>query len=159
MTRNQHSTLESLISHLEPVDDFEPHFIERSEASASALETLYQTIPLRFPALFEQMLVTYRWSNVGTDIFKIHDNPPGEDLSGFLASISLDHILFQGCLEHKLLILGKMLHSYNPVCFNCSASSASSSAIVEVDHESILTPGRKLKIENTIAKDFESLCD
>lgn len=148
--------LEIFVSRLEPKDPDEPYFIGLQESSRQLLDSLYQSIPLRFPPLFEQLLLTYRWSNVSTALFALYDHPPGNDSLGFKGAISSDKFLFEGCLQNNLLIFGKAQNSYNPICFHCT--SASSSSIVEIDHESILITGKKLKTIRQISKDFKTLC-
>ena len=149
--------IDTFISIFVPTHEFEPFFVQKHPTQNRALINLYSKIKCKFPPLFEQLLLTYSWSNASTSQFQLHDNPPGEDLSGFFAAISSDKILFDGCIQNKLLIFGKSSNSYNPICFHCIGKSPRNYSIVEVDHESILTPGKKLKIMPTLSKDFTQL--
>lgn len=157
MKREKGDLLELFLSSLVPADTDEPTQIEQKVTEEEALLSVYDKFSLRLPPLFAQMLLSYRWKNASTSQFELHDNPDGSDLSGFVAAICADKILFDSCLRNKLLIFGKSTNSYNPICFHCICSSPRSYPIVEVDHESILTPGRELKIVHTLAETFEKL--
>lgn len=158
MKQQEKVLLELFVCGLVPTDLDEPKHNQQSVTPKDALKKLYDNVSLRFPPLYEALLLTYSWSNASSSQFQLHDNPPGEDLSGFVAAITSDKILFNGCIQNKLLIFGKSSNSYNPICFYCIGKSPRHYSIVEVDHESILTPGRKVRLAHILAKDFESLC-
>ena len=56
------------------------------------LEALYEVIPSRFPPLYEQLILSYRWGEVELDRYTLLANPTGDDLSGLLGQIQMRHI-------------------------------------------------------------------
>ena len=44
------------------------------------LDPLYAKLSGRFPALYERLVLTYRWAQVDLGSFRLLPNPPGEDL-------------------------------------------------------------------------------
>jgi len=49
------------------------------QTDAYALEPLYAKLPARFPRLYEQLLLSYRWAEVDLQSFTLLANSPGED--------------------------------------------------------------------------------
>lgn len=50
------------------------------QTDAYALEPLYAKLPARFPPLYEQLLLSYRWAEVDLQSFTLLANSPGEGL-------------------------------------------------------------------------------
>jgi hypothetical protein len=57
---------------------------------AAQLETIYTSLAARFPPLFEELVLSYRWAEVDLKDYRLVANPPGADLSGLLGKISKD---------------------------------------------------------------------
>jgi hypothetical protein len=62
----------------------------RVRTDATALEPLYAKLPARFPPLYEELVLSYRWADVDLGTFTLLANPPGGDLTGLLHRISGD---------------------------------------------------------------------
>jgi|SRR4029077_15438076 len=54
----------------------------RCKLYAYARGPLYAKLPARFPPLYEQLLLSYRWAEVDLPSFTLLANSPGEGLSG-----------------------------------------------------------------------------
>ena len=54
----------------------------------SQLEPLLAKLPARFPPLFEQLVLSYRWAEVDLQLYRLLPNPPGPDLNGLLKETS-----------------------------------------------------------------------
>lgn len=53
-----------------------------NEDASQSLDPLYAKLPARFPSLYEELILSYRWDEVFLPNFTLIANPPGEDLSG-----------------------------------------------------------------------------
>ena len=125
---------------------------------SSALEEIYTVIPVRFPSLFEKLLLSYRWYGADTGLFRIFPNPPGEDLSEFLSSMQRDQSMFDFCLKNGFVLfgLGPDLR-YDAVCFDVRKSAHGRKyPVVKLDHEQILCNSR-IKILENLSKNFDDL--
>jgi hypothetical protein len=70
-----------------------------------ALEGLYEKLPARFPPLYEELILNYRWAEVELGRLRLLANPPGPGLDGLANQIFNDP-----CLVETLIQKG-----YNPV--------------------------------------------
>lgn len=125
---------------------------------ASALEAIYAIIPIRFPSLFEKLLLSYRWYGADTGLFRIFQNPPGEDLSEFLSNMQKDKTMFEICLQNGFVMfgLGPDLR-HDAVCFDVRKSAHGRKyPVVKLDHEQILCNSR-IKIMENLARNFDEL--
>ena len=129
----------------------------------STLEAVYSRLPARFPSLYEQLVLTYRWHRAevecdGVGQFRMLGNPPGTDLSGLLDEIFIDKALHPTCLENGYIQFGRGSGgNYDPLCFDVSSSKHRGRIrIVQLDHEEILCNSR-IKIVATLADSFEEL--
>jgi len=124
----------------------------------SALDPVYAKIPERFPDLFEELLLTYRWHGADTGTFRIYPNPPGADLSAFLSNMLRDDAIFEACVKSGFVPFGKGSDlRYDPVCFDMNKGTHGRRfSIVKLDHEQILCNSR-VKVVEHLAKDFGAL--
>ena len=60
---------------------------------ATMLDPLYAKLPARFPPLYENLLLTYRWAEVDLGSYRLFGNPLGPDLLVFLHEISKDKFM------------------------------------------------------------------
>ena len=74
---------------------------------ASLLDSLYVKLPAKFPKLYEQLILSYRWADVDLEIFRLLANPPGPDLTGLLQDILKDQSLTDALLKNGLVRCGK----------------------------------------------------
>lgn len=132
----------------------------RVATDPSTLDLLYSKLPARLPRLFEGLLLNYRWAGVDLDLFTLTANPPGEDLSRWLAQISNDKSLSSFLLRSGYIPFGKGPDiDYDQVCFEVKTRQKNGECrIVKIDHEEVLCHER-LKIVNEIAPSFRSLVE
>jgi hypothetical protein len=125
---------------------------------SSALDRLYAQLPARFPPLFEQLLLSYRWPEVDLHLYRMHGNPIGDDLSGFFERITKDKFLSSFALKNGYIPFGRGGDmDYDPVCFNIKAREKNREyEIVKLDHEEILC-NERLRVSATLATTFEQL--
>ena len=131
---------------------------KKVKTDPSALDEIYSKLPARFPALFERLVLSYRWAEVYLPDYTLLANPPGADLSGLLAKISKDPAIWDLLSRSGYIQFGKGPDmDYDPVCFDLtSRKKGGESRIVKPDHEEILCNDR-LKIVAELAPSFERL--
>jgi hypothetical protein len=140
------------------LDDFgyKPKPVQFQTVS-TAIDLLYQSLPLRFPPLFEKLLLSYRWPEVDLGRYRLAANLPGSDLSGFFNEISRDQYLWETLISAKYLPFGKGSNiDYDPVCFDTASRTGRKRRIVKIDHEEILC-NSKIKIVSELAPSFLDL--
>ncbi|MBZ5662853.1 MAG: hypothetical protein LAO08_20830 [Acidobacteriia bacterium] len=128
-------------------------------SKAENLEPIYSNLPARFPRLYEQLVLSYRWADVDLQSFTLLANPPGTDLGGLLHEISKDKALWNCLRKAGYVQFGKGPDlDYDPVCFDMSSrkNKGRDSRIVKIDHEQILCHDR-VKIVGELAPSFEKL--
>jgi hypothetical protein len=130
----------------------------RQDPQPALLELLYARLPARFPALFESLLLTYRWAEVDLQTYSLMANPSGPDLEDFFRQISRDRGLWEALLPAGYLRFGKGAGGdYDPVCFDMNSRTKSREMrIVKIDHEEILC-NYKVKVVAELAPSFEAL--
>lgn len=121
----------------------------------SALLEIYGTLPGKFPKLFEELLLSYRWSPANIGRLRLLANPPGNGYSGLLEEITKDKIMYKVCTANGYLqfALGGD-GSYDPICFDLKKRSSTHVAVVRLDHEDILCRERIRQVE-VVAPSFE----
>jgi hypothetical protein len=83
------------------------------------LDSLYANLPARFPPLYEQLVLTYRWANVDLKTYGLLGNPLEPDLSGLLDKMLKDKFLSACLLKNGFIPFGKGPDiDYDPVCFD-----------------------------------------
>jgi hypothetical protein len=125
---------------------------------ASAINILYNEVPVRLPRLFEELVLSYRWAEVDLGLYRLVANPLGADLSGLLSQMQCDPNLWESLLPAGFVQFGKGPDlDYDPVCFDTrSSSSGGDYRVVKIDHEGILCNYR-IKIVDELAPSFEQL--
>ena len=131
---------------------------KRLDPNPDLLEPLYANIPVKFPPLFERLLLTFRWAELGLDKYSLMANPIGPDLSGFFNEISGDRGLWDELIPAGYLRFGKGPDmDYDPVCFDMNSRKKSREMrVVKIDHEEILCNYR-VKVVAELAPSFETL--
>lgn len=132
--------------------------------SASALADLYQKLGLtghgstRFPPLYEDLLLSYRWAEVDLGNYRLLANEPAEDLSPLLSAMRADVHLFATLVSNGYLPFGRGSDvNYDPVCFDFRQRQNNGDyRIVRLEHEAILCKGRIGTITQ-LAPSFRSL--
>lgn len=125
-----------------------------------ALSGLYQRLPAKFPPLYEQLVLSYRWPEVDLDLVTLLANPAGPDLSGLLREIFRDPGLVDVLLPNGLLPFAKAGGgNYDPVCFDMRARGKQGDApVVRIDHEEILC-NRRVRVTGQVAPTFRGLVE
>jgi hypothetical protein len=119
----------------------EEHYVQwrpiRTNTAPSSLEPLYEQLPARFPKLFEQLLLSYRWAEVDLGTWRLLANPPGPDLSVFFEQMSHDPALWSSLLPLGYVQFAKGPDvDYDPVCFDTKSRKKNGECrIVKIDHE------------------------
>ena len=144
-----------------PTDEYgwrrwEPRAVRTAQ---SALLPLYQKLPARFPPLYEELVLSYRWAQVDLGLVTLLANPIGPDLSGLSGEIFRDPGLVETLVPNGLLQFGKAgVVNYDPICFDIRARGKGGEApVVRVDHEQVLCH-RRLRTR-PIAPTFRVLVD
>ena len=130
----------------------------KQETDRIHLNSLYSVIPSRFPPLYEQLILSYRWADVDLQLFTLFANPPGPDLEPLLKRISADGYLYSHLIGAGYIPFGKGTDfDYDPVCFELKSRKQNADfRIVKIDHEEILCFDR-LKVVAEIAPSFREL--
>lgn len=130
----------------------------KASTDRGLLEPIYAKLPARFPPLYEQLVLSYRWAEVDLGSFRLLANPPGPDLDGLLAEIERDKGLTESLIPAGYIKFGKGPDmDYDPVCFDIKSRTKSKDyRIVKIDHEQILC-NRRVKVVAELAPSFEQL--
>jgi hypothetical protein len=128
------------------------------KTDSSKLEPLYAKLPARFPTLYEQLVLTYRWAETDFELYRLCGNPTGSDLSGLLRNLQYDRFIFPFVLKNGFIPFGKGPDmDYDPVCFNLKARKENREyEITKLDHEEILC-NERIRVVATLAPTFEQL--
>ncbi|MGA9041913.1 MAG: hypothetical protein WB421_15380 [Terriglobales bacterium] len=127
-------------------------------SASSLIEPLYAKLPARFPKLFEQLVLAYRWAEVDLMTCRLLANPPGPTLDGLLQEISKDPAFWSSLLPAGYIQFGKGPDvDYDPVCFDIKTRKKDGECrIVKIDHEEILCNSR-IKLVAEVAPSFRQL--
>jgi len=122
------------------------------------LDPLYAKLPARFPPLYEQLVLSYRWAQAYLPSFSLLANPPGPDLSCLLKEITRDKGLWESLAPAGYIQFGRGPDmDYDPVCFDIkSRTKRKDYRIVKIDHEEILR-NYGVKVVAELAPSFEQL--
>jgi len=128
------------------------------QTDCEQLNPVYGKLPAKFPKLYEQMVLSYRWAEVDLGTYRLVANPPGADLSGLLREISRDSGLWDSLLPAGFIRFGKGPDmDYDPVCFDIKKRTKNGDyRVVKIDHEEILCNCR-VKVVAELAPSFEEL--
>jgi hypothetical protein len=159
MTAFPHETIAVQFASTEPDEcgwrEWRP---KRVVTGSAALGQIYAEIPARFPPLFEQLLLTYRWAEIDLADYRLLPNPLGPDLHGFFEQMSRDKAIWNALIPAGYLQFGKGADmDYDPVCFDIrSRGKDGDYKIVKIDHEQILCYDQ-VKVVGELAAGFEQL--
>jgi hypothetical protein len=121
------------------------------------LEPLYAKLPARFPPLYEQLVLSYRWADVDLRDYELLANPPGEGLRNLLRCINGDGHMTSELLKSGYIQSGRATGGhYDPVCFDIKSRKNRDYRIVRIDHEEILCNYR-IKVVSELATSFRAL--
>jgi hypothetical protein len=127
------------------------------QTDRSALDTIYAKLPARFPPLYEELLLAYRWADVDLEILTLLANPPGESLTNLLCAIQGDPHLTPDLTKKGYMQFARATGGhYDPVCFDISSRKNRDYRIVQIDHEEIFCNYR-IKVVRQVASSFRAL--
>jgi hypothetical protein len=123
-----------------------------------ALEALYRQVPSGLPALFEALLLRWRWAEVEVGVVTLLANPVGVDLSGFAGEVLKDRGVAEVLLPAGYIQFARVGGGgYDPVCFDLARGRSGSDArVVQIDHEEILCHHR-LRVVRDLYPSFRGL--
>jgi len=92
------------------------------------------------PPLYVSFVMSYRWTDVGLDSYRLLDNPMGCSLSQHGAAMRRDQCLWETLMPNGYVRFGFGADAdYDPVCFDLRKRQRNGDCrIVKVDHEAIL---------------------
>ncbi|HVS73173.1 MAG TPA: hypothetical protein VHQ47_18100 [Phycisphaerae bacterium] len=124
----------------------------------SLLDEIYRTLPGRFPSLYEELLLSYRWIDIDLDdIITLYANPSIASLRPVLEEITKDAGLTKVLFPQGLIPFGHPPKpSYDPICFSTHELRDGDCPILRIEHESVLCRGRIGDVW-PIAASFEAL--
>jgi hypothetical protein len=135
----------------------EGRYVKPCVTDTAELDGLYLALPARFPELYEQLVLSYRWSTVDLRICRLLPNPVGDSLYALRAAMIGDRAMSDILLPAGFILFAHGPDiSYDPVCFDTQATMNDREAypIVRLDHEEILCGGT-IRIVERMAKSFE----
>ena len=130
-----------------------PHVTE-----PSALRELYKICPGRLPPLFEQFVLTYRWTELDLGICTLLPNELGPDLRPFVKSVTQDAALLDVLRPAGFVQIGWGPDgSYDPMCCRTSGCGQDGDCeLLQLGHEEILCNNRAVPVAR-IARSFRDL--
>jgi hypothetical protein len=159
MTAFPHETIALQFATSEPDEYGGLHWRPKKlQTNSAALQAVYAYLPARFPPLFEQLLLSYRWAEIDLVDYRLLPNPLGPGLLGFLEQMSHDRAIWNALIPAGYVQFGKGADmDYDPVCLDISSPRKNRDyRIVKIDHERILCFGR-IKVVAEVASSFEDL--
>jgi len=128
------------------------------ETGRSCLESIYAKLPGRFPRLYEELVLSYRWAEVDLKTFTLLANPPSEGLGLLLEQIHRDKHLTKVLEANGYMRFAKGPDiDYDPVCFDLRrCRQGGDCPIVKLDHEEILCNSRIREVAE-LAPSFRNL--
>jgi hypothetical protein len=158
------NTTEAVPIELDDGMDDSPWAIQKWKPAAirtesPALDELYRSLPVRFPPLYEQLVLSYRWLEVELNGFlSFCANPPGPSLDALMSKITADAVFVHVLFPLGLIPFGKADDGcYDPICFDTNRRGADGDCpIVRLEHEAILC-GLRIGESWEIADSFRSL--
>ena len=125
----------------------------------SLLAPVYAKLPARFPLLFEQLLMNYRWPEVHLKRFRLLPNLSGPWFDGFARELFQDQGLVDVLLAHGFIQFGRAVDgaSYDPICFDSRRRRHGGDCpVVRLNHESALL-NTQIKLVTELAPSFREL--
>lgn len=109
------------------------------KTSPETLATLYSRIAGRFPLLYEQLVLSFRWLEVDLKVIRLLGNPPGSDFTDLTEAIFNDPVIADVLIPAGFLPFARSSINYDPICFDLNAmTSQCDCPIIQFEHEAIL---------------------
>ena len=125
---------------------------------AAEYHLLARSLPSVLPPLYEKLVLSYRWPEVGLPAFALYPNPPGPLIEGILMHMRADNRLWNTQISAGYLAFGSGAGGcYDRVCFDTNRRLADGDCpIVQIDHEQVLCY-EHVRIVSELAESFRSL--
>lgn len=126
---------------------------------ASLLRDLESGLPGRFPRLFEQLLTSYRWSEVDLGRLRLLPNPPGTGFDRFATELFADRGLVEVLLRQGFIPFARAVDCamYDPICFDTKRQRHGGDCpVVRLSHEAALIRFRTKQVAE-LAPTFRDL--
>jgi hypothetical protein len=147
------------------VDEFDTYGRENGQPVGcstlpSSLLLLYAVLPGSFPPLYEQLVLSYRWTQAELPWYTLLANPAGADLDGLFKQIQADPGLSDVLIPSGYIQFGRGSGgSYDPVCFDTRHRHKDGDCrVVQIDHEQILCNGRIIEVSE-VARSFREIVE
>jgi hypothetical protein len=144
-----------------PEDEPDQSFaVQRWETPVEALDELRTALGVRLPALYERLVLSYRWPEADLGPFTLLAHPPGEGLAGLLDEIRRDPAFCEELIPLGLIPFGRGPGGwYDPVCFDTRRRrSGGDCRVVRLDHEEVLCNSRLREVAE-LAPTFRRLLE
>ena len=104
------------------------------------LDQFLSTYGVRFPELYQNLLLSYRWREVCLgELARLFGNPPGPLAEGFFAAIVADPFHRNVLLPSGLVPFARAPDNFDPICFDTSGRSARQDfPLIQIDHEALI---------------------
>ena len=153
------SDTQLLAQFVECFTKFDDAEVVACSTDASLLAQLQSRLPARFPRLFEQLLTSYRWSEVHLGRLRLLPSSLGVGLDGFAAELFADRGLTDILLPQGFIQFGRALDgaAYDPICFDTQRQRHGGDCpVVRLDHEAALV-GLRVRRVAELAPTFREL--
>lgn len=91
------------------------------ETSPERLAPLYSRIAGRFPFLYEQLVLSFRWLEVDLKVIRLLGNPPGPDFTDLTQAIFNDPVIADVLIPAGFIPFARSSINYDPICFDLNA--------------------------------------
>src|ERR1700680_1165812 len=116
---SEDNLIERFIASFNKLDEMADFTALKVPTDSSQLEPLLAKLPARFPPLFQDLILSYRWAEVDLGSFRLLPNPPGPDLSGLLTEMTRDPAFWESLPSAGYIQFGRGPDiDYDPVCFD-----------------------------------------
>lgn len=129
-------------------------------AQRGQVERLYQLLGAKFPPLYEELVLAWRWADVDLGAFVLLANPPGRTLGGLHGGMVADEAFARLLIPARLIPFGRgAAQPENPVCFATARKRPTGDCpVVELDGRELRGSGRVRSVRE-LAPSFERLVD
>jgi hypothetical protein len=97
------------------------------------LAPIYHKLPGRFPALYERLVLSYRWMEVHLETVMLLANPPGPTLAGLAGEMFRDPVLSDTLVRAGFVPFGRVSGgSYDPMCFDFNSMKGDDCPVIQL---------------------------
>lgn len=116
---------------------WQPKYIK---TNPEILAPLYSRIAGRFPLLYEQLVLSFRWLEVDLEVIRLLGNPPGSDFTDLTEATFNDPVIAEVLIPAGFIPFARSSINYDPICFDLNTmTSQRDCPIIQFEHEAILS--------------------